>query len=144
MRELLSQESIVLDGTARSRDEAITEAGQLLVASGAVEPSYLDAMHEREKSVSTFMGNGLAIPHGTNEAKPHIRRSAISFVRYAEPLDWNGKPAEFVVGIAGAGDDHLSVLQALAGVFTDEDKIAELRGARSSQDVLEVLAREEA
>ena len=143
MRELLTQESIVLEGTARSRDEAITEAGQLLVASGAVEPAYLDAMHEREKSVSTFMGNGLAIPHGTNEAKSDIRRSAISFVRYAEPLDWNGKPAEFVVGIAGAGDDHLSVLQALAGVFTDEDKIAQLRVAQSPQDVLDLLAGEE-
>src|SRR5689334_8289227 len=109
--EVLSEQSIVLDGTARSRDDAITEAGRLLVASGAVDDSYVDAMHEREKSVSTLMGNGLAIPHGTNEAKPSIKHTAISFVRYAEPIDWNGGgPAEFVVGIAGAGDDHLSVL----------------------------------
>ena len=107
--EVLSEESIVLNGTARTRDEAITEAGRLLVAAGAVDDSYVEAMHEREKSVSTFMGNGLAIPHGTNEAKPSIRRTAISFVRYAEPIDWKGQPAEFVVGIAGAGDDHLSV-----------------------------------
>ena len=66
------------------------------------------------------MGNGLAIPHGTNEAKPSIRRTAISFVRYAEPVDWNGKPAEFVVGIAGAGDDHLSLLSWIAGIFVDD------------------------
>ena len=88
-------------------DDAITEAGRLLVAAGAVDESYIDSMHERETSVSTMMGNGLAIPHGTNEAKGSIRRSAMSFVRYDDGIDWNGKPAEFVVGIAGAGDDHL-------------------------------------
>ena len=93
---MLAEDAIVLAGTARSRDDAITEAGQLLVASGAVDASYVDAMHEREQSVSTHMGNGLAIPHGTNEAKSAISRTAISFVRYAEPVDWNGKPAEFV------------------------------------------------
>ena len=111
--QVLSEESIKLDGSARTRDEAITEAGRLLVAAGAVDDSYVDAMHERETSVSTYMGNGLAIPHGTNEAKPSIKRTAISFVRYAEPVDWKGQPAEFVVGIAGAGDDHLTVLSAL-------------------------------
>ena len=105
--DVLAESSIVLDGTARSRDDAITEAGQLLVAAGAVDPSYVDAMHERETSVSTHMGNLLAIPHGTNEAKGAIRRTAISFVRYPGQVDWNGKPAEFVIGIAGAGNDHL-------------------------------------
>ena len=77
----------------QDRDEAITEAGRLLVASGAVDEAYVDAMHERETSVSTFMGNGLAIPHGTNEAKALIRHTAISFVRYDEPIDWKGSPA---------------------------------------------------
>jgi mannitol/fructose-specific phosphotransferase system IIA component len=137
--EVLAEESIVLTGTARSRDDAIDEAGRLLVAAGAVDDSYIEAMHEREKSVSTMMGNGLAIPHGTNEAKPSIRRTAISFVRYAEPIDWNGQPAEFVVGIAGAGDDHLAVLSQLAGVFTDDDAIARLRAASAPADVLATL-----
>jgi PTS system mannitol-specific IIC component len=136
---VLSEDSIVLSGSARTRDDAITEAGRLLVAAGAVDDSYVDAMHEREKSVSTFMGNGLAIPHGTNEAKPSIRRTAISFVRYDEPIDWLGQPAEFVVGIAGAGDDHLSVLSSLAGIFTDDDAIARLRSAGAPSDVLAAL-----
>jgi mannitol/fructose-specific phosphotransferase system IIA component len=137
--EVLDPEAVVLDGSARTRDEAIDEAGRLLVAVGAVEESYLAAMHERETSVSTFMGNGLAIPHGTNEAKVAIRRTAISFVRYAEPIDWKGKPAEFVVGIAGAGDDHLTVLSRLAEVFMDEGEIARLRAAGSADEVLAVL-----
>lgn len=136
---VLTDDAIVLDGTATSRDEAITEAGRLLVDSGAVDPSYVDAMHERERSVSTHMGNGLAIPHGTNEAKPAIRRTAISFVRYAQPVDWNGKPAEFVVGIAGAGNDHLAVLQKIAEVFVDSEQVARLREARTPDEVRTVL-----
>ena len=77
---LLVAESIVLDVASESRDEAITRAGQLLVDAGAVEESYAAAMHDREASVSTYMGNELAIPHGTNEAKSAIKRSALSFV----------------------------------------------------------------
>ena len=129
----------MLSGSASSRDEAITEAGQLLVASGAVDPSYVDAMHERETSVSTHMGNGLAIPHGTNDAKGAIHRSAISFVRYSSPVDWNGKPAEFVLGIAGAGDDHLALLQRVAEVFADQTQVERLRQASSADEVKAVL-----
>ena len=138
--EVLSVESIVLAGTATTRDGAITEAGELLVACGAVEPSYVDAMHEREGSVSTYMGNGLAIPHGTNEAKGAIRRTGISFVHYPEPIDWNGKPAEFVVGIAGAGKDHMALLTQIAGVFLDKGEVARLREAQSVEEVQAVLA----
>ena len=137
--DVLARESIVLGGTATNRDAAITEAGTLLVAAGAVDPTYVDAMHEREKSVSTAMGNSLAIPHGTNEAKGLIRRTGISFVRYDAPLDWNGKPTEFVIGIAGAGDDHLALLSRIAETFTDQEAVARLRAASSPEDVLAVL-----
>lgn len=140
MSDVLSREAILLGGTARDRDAAITEAGQLLVAAGAVDEAYVAAMHERETSVSTFMGNGLAIPHGTNEAKTLIRHTAISFVRYDEPIDWKGSPATYVVGIAGAGDDHLTVLQSLAGAFTDDDSLAALEAAQTPDDILAVLA----
>ncbi|WP_286145604.1 PTS mannitol transporter subunit IICBA [Mycobacterium sp. ENV421] len=137
--DVLAVESIVLAGTATTRDGAISEAGRLLVACGAVEPSYVHAMHEREGSVSTYMGNGLAIPHGTNEAKDAIRRTGISFVRYAQPIDWNGKPAEFVVGIAGAGKDHMALLTKIAGVFLNNDEVARLREATTAAEVRAVL-----
>lgn len=138
--DVLPLDSIVLAGTATSADAAIDEAGALLVAADAVEPAYVNAMHEREKSVSTYMGNGLAIPHGTNEAKTAIRRTGISFVRYPEPIDWNGKPAEFVVGIAGLGNDHMALLTKIAHVFLDKDEVARLRAATSADDVRAVLS----
>jgi PTS system mannitol-specific IIC component len=96
-------------------------------------------MHARETSVSTHMGNGLAIPHGTNEAKSLIQHTGISFVRYDEPVDWNGKPAEFVIGIAGAGDDHLALLSRIAETFVDADAVARLRAATTADEVLTVL-----
>jgi mannitol PTS system EIICBA or EIICB component len=138
--DVLGADAIVLGGRASTRDDAITEAGQLLVAVGAVDASYVDAMHEREQSVSTHMGNLLAIPHGTNEAKPSIRRTAISYVHYPDTVDWNGKPAEFVIGIAGAGDDHLALLQRIAGIFTDSTQVEQLRAATTVEEVRAVLA----
>ncbi len=79
-----------MNGRARTRDEAIDEAGQMLVASGVVDAAYVQAMHDREKSVSTYVGNHLAIPHGTNEAKQSIRSTGLSFIRYPQGIDWNG------------------------------------------------------
>ncbi|MAS56463.1 MAG: PTS mannitol transporter subunit IICBA [Nocardioides sp.] len=136
---LLDAESVVLDPATESRDLAITRAGELLVAAGAVDPSYVEAMHARESSVSTYMGNLLAIPHGTNEAKSAIRRSAISFVRYSDGVEWNGKPVKFVIGIAGQGDDHLALLRRIAEVFVDKEQVARLEAARTTGEVLEVL-----
>ncbi|MFT3871345.1 MAG: PTS mannitol transporter subunit IICBA [Nocardioides sp.] len=136
---LLQPSAVVLHGTARSRDDAIAEAGNLLVDVGAVDPAYVASMHERETSVSTHMGNGLAIPHGTNEAKDSIHRTALSFVRYDSPVDWNGKPAEFVIGIAGAGKEHLALLGKVAGVFVDADQVARLRSAQSAEEVVAIL-----
>ena len=85
------------------------------------------------------MGNGLAIPHGTNAAKDSIITTGISFVRYDEPVDWNGKPAEFVVGIAGAGKDHLDLLNQIAHVFLNPDDVARLRAATTPEEVKAVL-----
>jgi PTS system mannitol-specific IIC component len=136
---VLAPDSIVLDAAAESRDEAIARAGALLVEAGAVEQAYVDAMHEREKSVSTYMGNLLALPHGTNEAKGSVRRTALSFVRYPDGIDWGGKQVRFVVGVAAIGDDHMKLLRRIAGVFVDQDQIARLEAATSTSEVLEIL-----
>ena len=132
----------MLGGTARTRDEAIDEAGQLLVATGAVDPAYVESMHDREKSVSTYVGNSLAIPHGTNEAKQSIRTPGCRSSATPSGIDWNGEQlAHFVVGIAGAGDDHLTLLSRIAETFVDEAAVARLRAASRPDDVLAVLER---
>ena len=136
---ILAPDSIVLSGTASDSASGIDEAGALLVAAGAVDEGYVAAMHDREASVSTFMGNGLAIPHGTNEAKSSIRRSAMSFVRYPDGIDWNGNPTTFVIGIAGVGNEHLELLQKVAMTFSDPAQVERLENATTTDEILEIL-----
>lgn len=137
--QILSRDSIVLQGSATGADSAIDEAGSLLVAAGAVGEEYVSAMHDREASVSTFMGNGLAIPHGTNEAKSSIRRSAMTFTRYPGGIDWNGSPVTFVVGIAGQGNEHLELLQKVAMTFSDPAQVERLEKATSPDEILDIF-----
>jgi mannitol PTS system EIIA component len=139
MSDVLTPSHIKVPGEARSKDDAIREAGQLLVDSGAVSPAYVDAMFEREKSVSTYMGNFLAIPHGTNEAKDAISRSAISVVRYDQPIDWNGNDVRFAVGIAGVENGHLEILGKIAIVFSDSDEVDKLLAAGSAEELYQLL-----
>ncbi|KGJ82389.1 PTS mannitol transporter subunit IIA [Cryobacterium roopkundense] len=139
MTDILEPRNLVAEGTARTWDEAIREAGGLLVASGAVNEDYVASMFEREASVSTYMGNFLAIPHGTNDAKESILRSALSLVRYAEPIDWNGNPVRFAVGIAGLNNEHLEILSKIAIVFSDEDEVAKLIDAGSAEEIFALL-----
>ncbi|MDQ4501632.1 PTS mannitol transporter subunit IICBA [Sinomonas sp. ASV322] len=140
-KHVLRRESVVLSGSASDMAGAIDEAGRLLKAAGAVDDAYVAAMHERESSVSTFMGNGLAIPHGTNEAKPHIAASAVTFVRYSEPINWQGQAVKFVVGIAGKDKEHLGILAKIAKVFGDREQVARLEAAQSVDEVLDIFGR---
>ena len=138
---ILVAESVVLSGTATTRDAAIDEAGQLLLDRGAVDSGYLDAMHEREESVSTYMGSYLAIPHGTNAAKDHIMKSAVSVIRYPNGIDWNGKEVKFVVGVAGINNEHLQILSSIAKVFTNKAQVAQLEAATTVDEVLALFGK---
>ncbi|MDZ4354132.1 MAG: PTS mannitol transporter subunit IICBA [Arthrobacter sp.] len=138
---ILVAESVVLNGTATTRDAAIDEAGRLLLDRGAVDAGYLDAMHEREESVSTYMGSYLAIPHGTNAAKDHIMKSAVSVVRYPNGIDWNGKEVKFVVGVAGINNEHLHILSSIAKVFTNKAQVAQLEAATTVEEVLDLFGK---
>ncbi|MBX9245188.1 PTS sugar transporter subunit IIA [Actinotalea ferrariae] len=139
MSEVLAPGDVVLAESADSKEEAIRDAGRLLVAAGAVEESYVDAMLERERTISTYMGNHLAIPHGTDDAKRAIRRSALCLVRYDEPVDWDGNPVRVVVGIAGVGDEHLEILSRIALVFADTDQVQRVLDASSSAELYAIL-----
>ena len=123
-----------------SQEAALQEATDILVSVGAVTPAYVDAMRQREETVSTFMGNGLAIPHGTNDAKEAILASALSVVRYDGGVDWSGDPATFVIGIAGVGDEHLEILSRIAILFSEEDDVARLAAAQTPEELFALLS----
>ena len=139
MSDVLTLDQIRVPGTARSKDDAIRESGEMLVDVGAVSHEYIDAMFEREKSVSTYMGNYLAIPHGTNESKDSIKRSALSVIRYDQPIDWDGNEVRFALGIAGYQGGHMDILSKIAILFSDTDEVDKLIAARSAEEVYELL-----
>lgn len=123
-----------------TRDEALQEAADVLVAAGAVTGDYLAAMHQRESTVSTYMGNGLAIPHGTNDAKETVLGSALSVVRYDGGVDWDGERATFVIGIAGKDGEHLEILSQIALLFSDEDEVNRLNTVGSREELFALLS----
>jgi len=139
MSNVLELPQINLHGTATTSAEAIDEAGRILVSTGAVTAEYPRYMHDREILVSTYMGNFLAIPHGTNEGKDTVLASALSFVRYDDPIDWGGNPVRFVVGIAGKDGGHMDVLSSIALIFSDEEQVDQLLVAETPEQVLELL-----
>jgi mannitol PTS system EIIA component len=139
MSKVLELPQINLHGTAKTSTEAIDEAGRILVSTGAVTAEYPRYMHDREVLVSTYMGNFLAIPHGTNEGKDTVLASALSFVRYDDPIDWGGNPVRFVVGIAGKDGGHMDVLSSIALIFSDEEQVDRLLVAETPEEVLGLL-----
>ena len=139
MPEVLTLSQIRMPGTAQSKDEAIRESGEILVDAGAVSPAYIDSMFDRERSVSTYMGNYLAIPHGTNESKGTIKRSALSVIRYDPPIDWDGNEVRFAMGIAGYEGGHMDILSRIAIVFSDTDEVDKLLAAGSAQEIFDLL-----
>jgi len=139
-REVLNVGQVRIHPGSVTKEEAMREAADILHAAGAVTPAYFDAMRQREQTVSTYMGNELAIPHGTNETKDAILDSALSFVRYDGGVDWDGEKVSFVVGIAGKGDEHLDILSQIALIFSEDEEVDRLKAATTPEELFALLA----
>ena len=137
MSEILTPETIELKASLSSQEDAIRRAGMLLVENGHVEERYIDSMFEREESVSTFMGNAVAIPHGTGDSKQWVTRSGLSVITIPEGVEYgDGNVAKLVIGIAGMGDEHLEILSRIATVCEDEDNVEQIVRAETKEDLL--------
>ena len=125
---ILLKENIRLGLAAGSRDEAIRMAGELLVKGGYVDAGYVDGMLRREQDISTYIGRGIAIPHGENKVKDLIKKSGMVVLQYPQGVPFGKETAHLVIGIAGKGNDHLSILANIATTMDefDEQHIQEL------------------
>lgn len=141
-KELLYRENIRVNCKAATQEEVIREVGQMLVDSGYVDAPYVEGMLEREKSFSTFMGNGLALPHGVEEAKKEIKASGIAVMTFPEGIDWAGNQVNVVIGIAGVGEEHLEILSIIAEKMLD-DTAAEKLATGDVDTVYQILAGKE-
>jgi mannitol PTS system EIIA component len=140
LTQLLPTSSINLASTATTRDGAIREAGALLVLAGAVDPEYVDQMLAREHVVSTFVGDGIAMPHGTLNAKNDVRNEGLSVLLLANPVDWAGQPVTLVIGIAAHGRRYITLLSQLATALLDDGRATSLREASTVEQVRALLA----
>ncbi|MCL9660874.1 PTS mannitol transporter subunit IICBA [Paenibacillus hunanensis] len=132
---VLRKENIVLGLASEPKEEAIRRAGELLAASGYVKPDYVAAMHEREKVATTYIGNGVAIPHGVGEAKKQIQTSGIVVLQYPQGVDFEGGKAYLVIGIAGAGGEHLQILTKIAETIEDESVVQHLAKVTDADEI---------
>ncbi|GIH77939.1 PTS sugar transporter subunit IIA [Planobispora longispora] len=135
----LDPRAVRLDASAAGRDDAIAQCGRALVEIGAVEPSYVEAMLERERSISTYVGEEVAIPHGTLAAKNVVRHDAICVLRFPGGVDWDGERVTVCVGIAARGDGHVRLLSELAQILMDPDRARALREADEVSEVVRLL-----
>ena len=141
---ILSKDRISLQASAVDKADAIRKAGELLVTTGCVLPEYVDGMLTREQSMSTSLGNGVAIPHGIYENRDHILKTGISVLQLTDGVNWDeGEKVFMVIGIAASSDEHVGVLSSLADVIDNEENLAELLKTNDPDVVVKYLGEKE-
>ncbi|SRR5258706_9113904 len=142
---ILSKERISLQAGATDKADAIRKAGEMLVKTGCVLPEYIDGMLTREQSMSTSLGNGVAIPHGVYENREHILQTGISVLQLPKGVEWDeGEKVFLVIGIAASSDEHVGVLSNLADVIDDEEALAELLETNDPNVIVKYLGEKQA
>ena len=119
--DVLTSEGVRVGARAADLHDAIEQVGAILVTEGLVTDGYIKAMHEREAIVSTYLGNGIALPHGTNDAQDTILRTGLAVVQFPDGVPWGEEPARLVIGLAARSDEHIEVLSRLATILGDAE-----------------------
>ncbi|MCY8234700.1 PTS mannitol transporter subunit IICBA [Priestia endophytica] len=136
---LLRKENVFLNQEFANKEEAIRFAGRVLVDSGYVEESYIEAMIERDNMTSTFMGNDVAIPHGTEEAKKAVLKSGFTVLQVPQGVDFDGEKVRLIFGIAGKDGTHLEILSGIAVTCSDMANIEKMVKAETAEELMELL-----
>jgi phosphocarrier protein FPr len=118
--EVLPESAVVVGATAVDKNKAIDLVGSLLVAEGCVTSAYIGQMQQRELIVSTYLGNGIALPHGTSESKGSVKRTGLAVAQFPDGVEWGEERAHLVIGLAATSEEHLRVLARLATILGDE------------------------
>lgn len=133
---------VILNRSYASRREVIEAIGDVMLASAAVTPPYVEGMLRKEEQASTIVTEEVALPHGTYDVKHAVLRNAIVIVPIPDGVEWMpGKQVRLAIGFAGAGDaEHLRMLAAVARVLSDEQTVTRLKGATESHELADLLA----
>ncbi|EKN5825339.1 PTS sugar transporter subunit IIA [Salmonella enterica] len=140
MNNIFTPDNIILNAQAKDKFDAIRITGNILKENGYVTDEYIKRMIVREEIVSTYLGNGLAIPHGTDGSDCEIIKTGISLVQFPDGVDFgDGNIAYITIGIAGKEAEHMDLLNKIALICIEEDNVQTLRNATSIEQVLQVL-----
>jgi len=139
MSTILTMENIRLNEKFESKYDAIKMAGELLLAGGYVNEHYIEEMVKREDLSTTYIGNDIAIPHGTEAAKNDVLNSGISVIQVPEGVDFNGDKARVIFGIAGKNNTHLEILANIAVFCSDMDNVEKLVKAETKEEIMDLL-----
>ena len=119
--EVLPESAVVVGATAADKKKAIDLVGSLLVAEGCVTSAYIGQMQQREEIVSTYLGNGIALPHGTSESKDSVKRTGLAVAQFPDGVAWGDERAHLVIGLAATSDEHIRILARLGTILGDEE-----------------------
>ena len=140
---ILEKNRIKLQATAVNKEDAIRQAGALLVESGCVAAPYVEGMLARETTMSTYLGNGVSIPHGQYEDREHIKQTGISVLQVPAGVTWDDDDedelAYLIIGIAANSDEHMTVLSNLAEAIEDPDMAKELAQTTNADLIMNCL-----
>ncbi|POP45205.1 PTS mannitol transporter subunit IIA [Superficieibacter electus] len=140
MNDIFSIKNIVLNANADDKFAAIVLTGDVLKQNGYITERYIERMKLREEIVSTYLGNGIAIPHGTDGSDCEIIKTGISLVQFPNGVDFgDGNTAYITIGIAGKEGEHMDLLNKIALICIEEENVMALRNATSSEQILQVL-----
>ncbi|GGC97798.1 PTS mannitol transporter subunit IICBA [Thalassobacillus devorans] len=137
--DLLLEENIFIGKEFSTKEEAIRFAGEALVKAGYVKDSYVDAMVEREEITSTYMGNNVAIPHGTEEAKKAVLKSGFTVIQVPNGVNFNGEQAKMIFGIAGKDGTHLEILSGIAVICSEQENVNQMVQAKTAKEIKDII-----
>lgn len=138
---LLHEKNILLNQHFNSKEEAIKKAGELLLNGNYVKENYIEKMLERENISTTYIGNNIAIPHGTSESQKEILKSGISIIQIPEGVSFGHDIAKVVIGIAGKGNTHLGLLSNIAIICSEMDNVDKIVNAKTKKEILELFGQ---
>lgn len=136
---ILNRDKVKLNVKVNDKFEAIRMAGELLVQAGHVPQAYVDKMIEREGVSSTYLGAGLAMPHGTNDSKPLIQSTGMSVLVVPEGVDFGGETAYLVIGLAAVGDEHMDVLSSVAVLVSEDEDMERILASKTEDELIAIF-----
>lgn len=139
LRHLLSPAAVRLNVAVKDKWEAIRTAGALLVQANCVEQNYIEEMLQREKLITSYIGSGVAIPHGTESSRNMVIKTGLSYIQVPQGVDFDGETAYIIIGIAAKDENHLQVLANLAEILMEASTVQELIAANSYEEVCRLL-----